>query len=94
MRITDRYERFTDRVGTKEAGAAKPAGTANADKASSGAGATRGEPGVLTVQVSDRAATLNASAARLEELKQQIAKGTFKVDAKAIAKSLVGGDDA
>ena len=91
MRISDRYERFTDRLSSSKAGA-----TAGADK--SGAGkepvkATASQPSVLSVKVSDRAAQLSAGSARLDELKEQILNGTFKVDARAIASKLVGEDD-
>jgi len=92
MRISDRYERFTDRVSAGKAGA-----TTGSDKSAAGkAGpiaAVPTQPGVLSVKVSDRAAQLSAGAARLEELKDQIRNGTFKVDARAIASKLVGEDD-
>ena len=95
MRISDRYERFNDRVGAGKAGGPSAAGAAKTDAQSPATktAAARAETSVLWVSVSDRAATLAAGTARLDELKAQIAKGTFKVDAKAIAKSLVGDDD-
>lgn len=91
MRISDRYERFTDRLSSSKAGA-----TTGSDK--SGAGkepvkAAAGQPSVLSVKVSERAAQLSAGSARLDELRDQIRNGTFKVDARAIANKLVGEDD-
>ena len=55
--------------------------------------AAASQPSVLSVKVSERAAQLSAGSARLDELKDQIRNGTFKVDARAIANKLVGEDD-
>ena len=90
MRISDRYERFADRVTTAKAGA-----TTASDKAGSGGKAkpVAEQPSVLSVKVSDRAAQLSAGSTRLDELKEQIRNGTFKVDARAIANKLVGEDE-
>jgi anti-sigma28 factor (negative regulator of flagellin synthesis) len=91
MRISDRYERFTDRLSSSKAGS-----TTAADKSGAGKEPVKvvpGEPSVLSVKVSDRAAQLSAGAARLDELRVQIRNGTFKVDARAIANKLVGEDD-
>jgi anti-sigma28 factor (negative regulator of flagellin synthesis) len=94
MRISDRYERFNDRVQSPATGAAKASKetSAVADKTAAVASTKGGEPGVLTVSVSARAAQLSASSTRLQELKEQVKNGTYKVDAQAIAKSLVGDD--
>jgi anti-sigma28 factor (negative regulator of flagellin synthesis) len=91
MRISDRYERFTDRVTTSKAGAA--GATSGADKSvTKTAAVTAPQPSVLSVKVSAEAAQLSAGSARLEELKQSVRNGTFKVDARAIANTLVGDD--
>ena len=89
MRISDRYERFADRVSTSKAGA-----TAASDKAGAGGPKVKkAEPsGVLSVSVSDRAAQLSAGSSRLDELRDAVRNGTFKVDARAIAEKLVGED--
>ena len=91
MRISDRYERFTDRLSSSKAGAT--AGTDKSDAGKEPVKATASQPSVLSVKVSDRAAQLSAGSARLDELKDQIRSGTFKVDARAIANKLVGEDD-
>ncbi|MDB4942422.1 MAG: hypothetical protein JWP97_1956 [Labilithrix sp.] len=92
MRISDRYERFTERASTSKAGATDKTKAAVGKGSAEKPAAATPDTGVLTVQVSDRAATLAAGAARLEQLKDQIRSGTFKVDAKAIADKLVGED--
>jgi anti-sigma28 factor (negative regulator of flagellin synthesis) len=53
---------------------------------------TAPQPSVLSVKVSAQAAQLSAGSARLEELKEQVRNGTFKVDARAIANVLVGDE--
>ncbi len=93
MRISDRYERFTDRASTAKASATTGSDKSGAGKGATKAEATPGQPAVLSVQVSDRAAQLSAGSARLDELRDQIRNGTFKVDARAIANKLVGEDD-
>lgn len=93
MRISDRYERFADRVGQSGTQATKQAGKTGAvDKTAPAAPAKPPEPGVLTVYISDFAAHLSASAARLEELKSSIQSGTYQVDAKGIASKLIGDE--
>ncbi|CAN5925179.1 hypothetical protein BH11MYX4_BH11MYX4_26180 [soil metagenome] len=89
MRISDRYERFADRVSTSKAGA-----TAGSDKAGAGKAKpmTAAQPSVLSVSVSDRAAQLSAGSSRLDELRDAVRNGTFKVDARDIAEKLVGED--
>jgi anti-sigma28 factor (negative regulator of flagellin synthesis) len=89
MRISDRYERFADRVSTSKTGA-----TAGSDKAGAGKAkpATAAQPSVLSVSVSDRAAQLSAGSSRLDELRDAVRNGTFKVDARDIAEKLVGED--
>jgi anti-sigma28 factor (negative regulator of flagellin synthesis) len=93
MRISDRYERFTDRLSSSKAGATTGSDKSGAGKAASPTAATPAQPGVLSVKVSDRALQLAAGSTRLDELKEQIRNGTFKVDARAIANKLVGEDD-
>ena len=91
MRISDRYERFTDRLSSSKAGS-----TTSTDKSGAGKEPVKvvaSEPNVLSVKVSDRAAQLSAGSARLDELRDQIRNGTFKIDARAIATKLVGEDD-
>lgn len=93
MRISDRYERFADRVATSGTSASKQASLVGAkDKASAVAAARGAEPGVLTVSISDVAGHLSANAAKLEQLKASIQDGSFRVDAQAIAKKLVGDE--
>ena len=88
MRISDRYERFTDRVSTS-----KPGATTGADKSvGKAAPVTAPQPSVLSVKVSAQAAQLSAGSARLDELKESVRNGTFKVDARAIADALLGQD--
>lgn len=87
MRISDRYERFTDRVSTSKTGA-----TTGSDKSVAKIPAVAAQPSVLSVTVSDRAAHLSAGSARLDELKESVRSGTFKVDARAIANALVAED--
>ena len=103
MRISDRYERFTDRVNTTKAGATTSSDQA-VGKATPVTAPARAAPqspapaartphsSLLSVKVSDRAAQLSAGSARLEELRESVRNGTFKVDAHAIAQSLVGED--
>lgn len=91
MRISDRYERFTDRVTTSKAGAATSGGVATAKAAP--VAPVANQPGVLSVKVSAQASQLSAGSARLEELRDQVRNGTFKIDARAIASKLVGEDE-
>lgn len=91
MRISDRYERFTDRVSPSKAGATT-ASDKSVARAAPVAAPVAPQPSVLSVKVSDRAAHLAAGSARLEELRESVRNGTFKVDARAIANALVGED--
>jgi flagellar biosynthesis anti-sigma factor FlgM len=95
MKITDRYQGLMDRVG---AGAAKPVD--KTEKSEQGAGAkaaskAKGADNALNVSVSDRAQELAARTARVDELRNAIRDGSFRVDSKAIAQRLVGllGDE-
>ncbi|HVH43895.1 MAG TPA: flagellar biosynthesis anti-sigma factor FlgM [Labilithrix sp.] len=94
MRITDRYQGLMDRVAP---GAAKAVD--KTEKSEQGSSAAKAKPkatgGALEVSVSDRAQELAAGTARLEELRNAIKDGSFKVDSKAIASKLVGllGDE-
>lgn len=90
MRISDRYERFTDRVSTTKAGATTASDKAVGKTTPVTAPARAAQASLLSVKVSDRAAQLSAGSARLEELKESVRNGTFKVDARAIAQALVG----
>jgi anti-sigma28 factor (negative regulator of flagellin synthesis) len=86
MRISDRYERFLERVGTK----GKPGA---GGKAAPTEGAREADTTALKVSVSDEAKALAAGTARLDELRSAVRNGTYKVDAQAIARRLVGGED-
>ena len=97
MRISDQYERFVDRT-TGTGAAQAPARVARAGEAAATAEVPGGEPkekdsGVLSVTVSGKASDLSDATARVEKLKTAIREGTFKVDARAIAKALVGEED-
>ncbi len=101
MKISDQYERFTDRGGAGAVGVSPLAPakgvseTAPTARARERAGEVRRtEPGVLSVSVSSRAANLSTSAARLDELRSSIREGTFKIDARAIARALIGEEQA
>ncbi len=86
MRISDRYQSTIDKVAP-----AKPA--AATSKAAPTAGTTDGASGILDVHVSAQAQELSARSAQVDQLKQQVQNGTFKVDPDAIASKLVGGDE-
>lgn len=86
MRISDRYERFLDRVGSptakktnEKSGAEGASGASNSD--------------ALKVEVSATAKALAAGTAKLDELKASVQNGTYKVDSRAIARKLVGEDE-
>ena len=93
MRISDRYERFnTDRVQTTKSNATKAADTSSTGTTAA-ATTTAGQSPVLSVSVSDQARGLAAAgSARIEQLRDQVRNGTFKIDAKDIASKLVGED--
>jgi anti-sigma28 factor (negative regulator of flagellin synthesis) len=88
MRISDRYQSVESAQR-----AAKAAPVASTSKAAPAAGTTDGTSGILDVHVSAQAQELSARAAGVEQLKQQVQNGTFKVDPDAIAAKLVGGDE-
>jgi anti-sigma28 factor (negative regulator of flagellin synthesis) len=95
MRISDQYERFTDRIdkgvdGVAPLAQAKRTGEVAASSGVKETGERRSESGVLSLSLSGRAAELSTGAARVEELKAQIRDGKYKVDAHAIARALVG----
>jgi len=86
MRITDRYQSSIERAAPAKpvAATAKTAATtATADSASN----------ILDIHMSAQAQELSNRAAGVEQLKKQVANGTFKVDADAIASKLVGADE-
>ena len=95
MRISDRYERFTDRVSASKADKAGGAKGSDPSAAKPGPAVAiaGGGASVLSVHVSDRAAQLSAGSARLEELKARIRDGSFAIDSRAIARSIAGEDD-
>ncbi|MBX3209334.1 MAG: flagellar biosynthesis anti-sigma factor FlgM [Labilithrix sp.] len=90
MRITDRYLNLTDRTAP---GAARPVD--KTEKTESGARATTAKAkapagDALEVSVSGRAQELASRMARIDELRSAIKDGSFRVDSKRIAESLVG----
>ena len=91
MRISDRYDRFTDRVTSTKTNAAKGTDT-SAARSTTASTTTPAQDGILSVSVSAQAKDLAAGTARLEQLRDQVRNGTFKIDAKDIANKLVGED--
>lgn len=92
MRITDRYQNLMDRVAP---GAAKSTDKTDKSESSGAAKTAKSVGGALEVKVSGRAQELAAGTARLDELRNAIKDGSFKVDSQAIARNLVGllGDE-
>ncbi len=90
MRITDRYFDLMDRTAPA---AAKPVDKTEKIDPGASSTAAKAKPaagGALEVSVSGRAQELASRTARIDELRAAIKDGSFRVDSKRIAASLVG----
>lgn len=90
MRIRDAYTKLDPAVTVATPNRSAKADDTKAAKAASGA-----DRAAATVKVSSRARELAArlDSPALASLRERIGNGTYKVDAKAIAERLVGGED-
>lgn len=84
MRITDRYQSAIERVAPAKPVASTAKAAATAESSSSN---------VLDVKMSAEAQELSNRAAGVTQLKEQVANGSFKIDADAIASRLVGSGE-
>lgn len=94
MRIQDAYTKLDRTAGP--AGPAKTTTTTATDASKGSAAGAHAEGAATHVALSPRAQALAASAdpsaARVDALRAQIARGELQVDARAIAAKLVGDD--
>ena len=94
MRIHDAYTKLDRATRTDGPGAAGKPGTGAGRTEDAGAqGATAPATSVsVSARAHELAKAATPSAGRVAELRDQIKRGDFKVDAQAIAKKLIGDD--
>ena len=93
MRIPNAYTKLDRTTGPQgPAAAGKDATTKSKEGASNAASTSVATSVNLSSRARELAAGAEPSAAKVSSLRDQIQRGTFKVDAQAIASKLVGDD--